>query len=155
MMFNVQVRSLLDDAARAEAVRAVLARLRAVPGVQAVGGVTGLPLATPQRAIRIEAQGVTLTEPLHTHFIAATPGYFAALGAPVLAGREITDDDRRAGAPVVAINTALARTPRHRNSIGRRIPVVDPSRTDDRRAVVGVVAGIHYRDLAEPAVEAI
>ena len=156
MTFNVQVRSLPDDAARAEAVRAVLARLRAVPGVQAVGGATGLPLATPQRAIRIEAQGVTLTEPLHTHFIAATPGYFAALGAPVLAGREFTDDDRRAGAPVVAINTALARTLfGTENPIGRRIRLVDPSQSDDWRTVVGVVAGIHYRDLAEPAVEAI
>ncbi len=156
MTFNIQVRSLPDDAARAEAVRAVLARLRAVPGVQAVGGATGLPLATPQRAIRIEAQGVTLTEPLHTHFIAATPGYFAALGASVLAGREFTDDDRRAGAPVVAVNTVLARRLFGTGDpIGRRIRLVDPSQSGEWRTVVGVVGGIRYRDLAEPAVEAV
>jgi putative ABC transport system permease protein len=156
LTFNVQVASLPDDAARAEAVRTVLERLRALPGVEAVGGATGLPLATPQRAIRIEAQGVTLDEPLHVHFIAASPGYFSALGAPPLAGREFTDDDRRTGAPVVAINTALARTLfGTENPVGRRIRLVDPARSQDWRTVVGVVGGIHYRDLAEPAVEAI
>jgi putative ABC transport system permease protein len=156
MTFNVQVVSLPDDAARAEAVRVVLERLRGLQGVEAVGGATGLPLVTPQRAIRIEAQGVTLAEPLHAHFIAASPGYFAALGAPPLAGREFTEEDRRTGAPVVAINTALARQLFGTdNPIGRRIRLVDPTQSDAWRTVVGVVGGIHYRDLAEPAVEAI
>jgi len=156
LTFNVQVVSLPDDTARAEAVRAVLARLRALPGVEAIGGATGLPLATPQRAIRIEAQGVTLDEPLHAHFIAASPGYFAALGAPPLAGREFTDDDGRAGAPVVAVNTVLARRLFGTDDpIGRRIRLVDPSQSDQWRTVVGVVGGIRYRDLAEPAVEAV
>ncbi|MGH9313674.1 MAG: FtsX-like permease family protein, partial [Vicinamibacterales bacterium] len=156
LTFNVQVVTFPGDAARAEAVRAVLARLRELPGVQAVGGATGLPLVTPQRAIRIEAQGVTFADPLHAHFIAATPGYFAALGAPPLAGREFTHDDRRAGAPVVAVNTALARRLFGTgNPIGRRIRLVDPSQSDEWRTVVGVVEGIRYRDLAEPAVEAV
>jgi putative ABC transport system permease protein len=156
LTFNVQVVSLPDDAARGEAVRVVLERLRALPGVEAAGGATGLPLATPQRAVRIEAQGVTLTEPMHAHFIAASPGYFAALGAPPVAGREFTDDDRQKGAPVVMINTALARTLFGKeNAIGRRIRLVDPSQSDEWRTVVGVAGGIRYRDLAEPAVEAI
>jgi putative ABC transport system permease protein len=156
LTFNVQVVSLPDDAARAEAVRVVLERLRGLPGVETVGGATGLPLVTPQRAIRLEAQGVTLAEPLFAHFIAASPGYFAALGARPLAGREFTEDDRRAGAPVVVINTALARTLfGTENPVGRQIRLVDPSQSDQWRTVVGVVGGIHYRDLAEPAVEAI
>ncbi len=156
MTFNVQVVSLPDDEARSEAVRAILTRLRGLSGVESVGGATGLPLATPQRSIRIEAQGVTLTEPLHTHFIAATPGYFAALGASVIAGREFTDDDRRAGAPVVAVNHVLARRLFGTSDpIGRRIRLVDPSQSGEWRTVVGVVSGIRYRDLAEPAVEAV
>jgi putative ABC transport system permease protein len=156
LTFNVQIVTLPDDAARAEAVRVVLERLRGLPGVEAVGGATGLPLVTPQRAIRLEAQGVTLAEPLFAHFIAASPGYFAALGARPLAGREFTEDDRRAGAPVVVINTALARTLfGTENPVGRQIRLVDPSQSDQLRTVVGVVGGIHYRDLAEPAVEAI
>ena len=99
---------------------------------------------------------MTLTEPLHTHFIAATPGYFAALGASVIAGREFTDDDRRVGAPVVAVNHVLARRLFGTSDpIGRRIRLVDPSQSGEWRTVVGVVSGIRYRDLAEPAVEAV
>ena len=156
LTFNVQVVALPDGAARAEAIRAVLTRLRELPGVQAVGGATGLPPVTPQRAIRLEAQGVTFVEPLHAHFIAASPGYFAALGAPPLAGREFTGDDRQTGAPVAVVNMALARRLFGADDpIGRRIRLVDPSQSDDWRTVVGVVEGIRYRGLAEPAVEAV
>jgi putative ABC transport system permease protein len=156
LTFNVQVVSLPDDAARAEAMRIVLERLRALPGVQAVGGATGLPLVTPQRAIRVDAQNVTLPEPQFAHFIAASPGYFASLGAPPLAGREFTEDDRRSGTPVVMINTALARTLfGTENPVGRRIRLIDPSQSDEWRTVVGVAGGIRYRDLSEEAVDAI
>jgi putative ABC transport system permease protein len=56
----------------------------------------------------------------------------------------------------VVINTALARTLfGTENPVGRQIRFVDPSQSDQWRTVVGVVGGIRYRDLSEPAVEAI
>jgi ABC-type antimicrobial peptide transport system permease subunit len=36
------------------------------------------------------------------------PGFFAVLGVPILAGRDITDDDRRGREPVVIVSQSLA-----------------------------------------------
>src|ERR1039457_7487223 len=38
-----------------------------------------------------------------------TPGYFAAMGIPLLAGRALADSDTAQSAPVVVVNQTLAR----------------------------------------------
>jgi predicted permease len=72
-----------------------------------------------------------------------SPGYFRALGIPILKGRGFTDFDRADSAPVILINDALARQyfP-NQDPIGRRI--------DDRGAIVGIVGDVRQSGLDRP-----
>ena len=80
-------------------------RLREAPGVQAAGGVTGLPLATTRGdwGIRIEGQPApTARTNSAADWQVITPGYFEAIGTPLRAGRAFTPADA-ASAPIVRI----------------------------------------------------
>jgi predicted permease len=145
---NLLVLRITPDAARyrtpaqtTDYYRRVLASLREVPAIQSVAAVTSLPMSTigseftrpawPEHAnpdTRIEAS-VRM----------ATPGYFATLRLPVVAGREFTDGDN-AGAPgVVIINEKLAKSAwGDENPIGRNL-VLDYQRGPYPYEVVGVV----------------
>jgi predicted permease len=77
-----------------------------------------------------------------------TPGYFAAVGIPLLSGRDVTASDRADGTAVVVVSRALAdQAWPGRDPIGRRI-TFDPL---DRRApwytVVGIVGDVHSSSL--------
>src|SRR5207237_969270 len=76
------------------------------------------------------------------------PGYFAALGIPVVRGRALGEADRE-GAPlsVVVSQSAARRYWPGADPIGRRLRMG----RDPRRAftVVGVVADTRYRELRE------
>ena len=41
-------------------------------------------------------------------FRTVSPGFFAALGVPIIAGRDFTDADRRDAEPVVIVSQSLA-----------------------------------------------
>jgi hypothetical protein len=81
-------------------------------------------------------------------FRTISPGFFAALGVPVLAGRDFTDADRREAEPVVIISESVAkRMFGTRDAVNRRLMWTDPVmqfigvRTSPRR-IVGVVADV-------------
>ncbi|HZB24896.1 MAG TPA: ABC transporter permease, partial [Vicinamibacterales bacterium] len=94
LSFNVQFVALPDAAARTAAAAQVLERVASVPGVTSVGASTGFPPVTAQRGTRFEVEGRTLMpDESGALFIAATPGYFTTIGAPVTAGREIARTD--------------------------------------------------------------
>src|SRR5713226_7092546 len=42
------------------------------------------------------------------HFRVVSPGFFAALGVPIVAGRDFDDNDRRGGEPVVIVSQSVA-----------------------------------------------
>jgi predicted permease len=57
-----------------------------------------------------------------------TPGYFAAMGLPIVRGRDVSPNDAPDGPPVVLVNEALARTYfRERDPIGQRIAFRRPT----------------------------
>jgi predicted permease len=103
-----------DDAPRATAFyRDLLTELRAIPGVTAVGGVTGLPTAVVSNGGYVveggpsfDQVGVRATQAV---FTVVTPDYFRTMGVPVKAGRDFNDGDRRGATMVVVINESLAR----------------------------------------------
>ncbi len=84
------------------------ARLAATPGVQAAGFVNRLPLLggdnTRVTVFGDDARGADFTS---MRFI--TPGYFAAVGAPLVSGRWLTEDEFRGSTTSVVINETLAR----------------------------------------------
>jgi predicted permease len=78
-----------------------------------------------------------------------TPGYFRAIGAPLLGGRELTERDDAAAPPVVLVNRAFAdRFFPGEDALGKRIK---PGATDEggtrTREIVGIVENVRQSPL--------
>lgn len=122
-----------------------LARLNALPGVQAVGATINIPLSgsdeqqwpvqlpdqPPQPAVRLPVVAAATV----------TPGYFAALQIPLLRGRDFSNFDTADRPAVVVISQAMAeRFWPGQDPIGKRLVTRLPVRAADKmREVIGVV----------------
>ena len=130
------------DAARLQAFHtALLERLTRIPGASAVGAVAFRPMSGAGIMGDFVVEGPT---PLpHGYTVdkpTVSPGYFAALGISILAGRDFTPADR-AGAPgVVVVSQTVARRlwPNER-AVGKRISMQEPPGPNDWLTVIGVV----------------
>jgi predicted permease len=87
----------------------IIARLRRLPGVQAVGFVTNLPLADP-RGIGFRIEGGPPNEFHNADNALVSEGYFQAIGIPLLRGRGFREQDTASTPLVAVINQTLART---------------------------------------------
>jgi len=147
-----------DLARRTLFVEEALERIGALPGVQAVGIASSLPLAEDigqelgTFAIEGHPPASVGDEPV-AHVTVATNGYFAALGIPLRAGRLFALTDRGDMPRVVVINEAMAR--RYwpgEDPVGATLTVsflgyvVPPARAE----VVGVVADVRLAPQEEP-----
>jgi predicted permease len=129
--------------------RAVLDRLSKAPGVRAAGAGRPVPFAggNSSASFRIEGQTVRTGDPgPHGDVRYVTPGYFVALGIPILRGRLFTDDDRLGTQAVAVIDENLAREywP-NEDPIGKRI---QSGSRDSWTSIVGVVGHIRFNQLA-------
>ncbi|HSH38579.1 MAG TPA: ABC transporter permease, partial [Chthoniobacterales bacterium] len=132
-------------------------RIAALPGVQSVGAISYLPLTglASRDGFRIIGQPEPAPgqEP-GTEVRVITPGYFQAMGIPLLRGRLL--DERDGKEPrVLLINEAMAKKyfP-NEDPIGKRI-VVTWDRSGREDEIVGVVGDIRESALnkeAEPAI---
>ena len=89
----------------------MLTTLRGLPGVHAVG-VTDDPELTGDEHggnITIAGYKATETEDMIVEHANVSPGFFAALQMPLLAGRTFTDADNAAGSKVAVVNESFAR----------------------------------------------
>ncbi|HEU4630550.1 MAG TPA: ABC transporter permease [Gemmatimonadaceae bacterium] len=139
----------------------LLARIRAIPGVESVAASSTLPLrdrgATSDFFIAGRAPDAYGTEVVRR---SVTPGYFETMGVPLLAGRGFTDADTftdRWDEPrddrVALINAALARQyfP-GQDPVGQRITTDRvPDSTSQWRTIVGVVGNERQSEIAMPA----
>jgi putative ABC transport system permease protein len=130
-------------------------RVGELPGVGAVGYTGRLPTdRTPVLAAEVEGG---LASPLgsrsETRVVAASPGYFEALGRPPLVGRAFVPADREGAEPVVVVDRVFAETylvaagGDLADALGRRVRFLDPrsspsKQPDDFRRVVGVVPSL-------------
>jgi predicted permease len=129
--------------------RDLMAKLEALPGVQAAGSVNYLPLTNSESIGFIWVDGFPNKDHQQIEGRDITPGYFAAMNIPLIAGRSFTDSDVSvtANRPVI-INQKFAETffP-GRNPIGGRI-TGDPKKPS-WETVVGVVADVRHTSLEE------
>jgi predicted permease len=85
------------------------ARLAAVPGVEAVGFVNRLPLlGGDNTTVSVFGDPSRSGDFVSERLI--TPGYFDAVGVPLLAGRWLEPEEYRGATPSVIINRTLARS---------------------------------------------
>ena len=129
----------------------VVQRVRATPGVAAATPVLSPPFAG--RAAGVTARLATASQTPEQKkenpmldLSPVDPGYFAAMGIPILAGRALSPDDREGGPPVTVIGESVAR---HywgsADPIGQRL-----ESGTDAWTVVGVVPDTRYRELTTP-----
>jgi putative ABC transport system permease protein len=122
-------------------------RVGALPDVAGVALSNALPsMGVPGLLFHVVgAPEVPVKDEPHTNQFVVSPGYFRAMGIPLLQGRDFTAQDRRDKPRVVIINQELAR--RHfpgQNPIGRQLMIMTMADTPDvNREIVGVVGDIH------------
>src|SRR6185295_2181426 len=103
-------------------------------------------------AVGVEGRAVPMAERLAAGWQTVTPGYFAAIGIPVRAGRDFTPADLDRTTHQVVINQALARLLfADQNPIGRRIVLGAEERTTDWHDVIGVVGDVRHASLTAAA----
>jgi predicted permease len=92
----------------------------------------------------IEGKKLPAGQELHARYHMATPGYFSAMGIPLLAGRFFTEADKTGAPQALIINHAMAEKywP-HEDVLGRRITFADaPKKDSDWMTVVGEVGDV-------------
>jgi putative ABC transport system permease protein len=135
--------------------RELLAQIRRLPGVDAAGGATGLPLSgagwsgtTTVDSQAVQPQDASPEADQRPVF----PGYFEALAIPLVRGRYFEQRDNETGAPVAIIDETMANTywPKE-DPIGKRIKQGGRQSSQPWRTIVGVVRHVRYRTLESPS----
>jgi len=140
--YSPQQTAVLFDRLRAEIAR--------TPGVRSVA-VAMLPVFRDTDAsadITAEGYVAKAGEDSDSQWNEISPGYFSAMGIPLLSGREFTDADTAASRPAVVINEKLARKFfAGRNPIGLHVSIGEGSGASARGfEIVGVVADSKHDD---------
>jgi putative ABC transport system permease protein len=132
----------------------LLERARQLPGASGAAVVFPLPLAS-RVAFPLEIVGRPPApgERPGAFFRAVSPGYFATMGIPVVAGRDFSGRDRNGAAPVAVVNRTLAR--RYwpgRSPLGERLTITDVVHDHQRivAEIVGVVGDVRHAGLDAP-----
>jgi putative ABC transport system permease protein len=129
----------------------LVSRLQRLPGVQAVGAVSLLPLSglSNSGTTTVDSRAVPPQEASpEADWRVVTPGFFEALGIQLVAGRYFEDRDSETAAPVSIIDESMAHTywP-NEDPIGRRIKRGGAQSNTSWMTIVGVVRHVRYRTL--------
>nr|MDQ3419930.1 ADOP family duplicated permease [Acidobacteriota bacterium] len=129
-------------------------RISQLPGVERVAVGTIVPwrdAGTFGPGFQFSAEGYAKAdgeEDPRARFRTVSPGFFASLGVPIIAGRDFSDADRRDAEPVVIISESLAkRMFPTQDALNRKMMWTDPVmqfigvRTAPRR-IVGIAADV-------------
>ncbi len=112
--------------------RRLLGRVRALPGVQAAGGINHLPLAGDLWGWQFSIEGRPKPRPGESPmgvYRIVMPGYFETMRLPILRGRAIAEsDDSRAPGVVIVNERAAAEYWPGQSAIGQRITFDDDKR---------------------------
>lgn len=122
------------------------ARLSLLPGVESEGAGTDLPWTGWDEnagGFNIEGKKPPPGEELHARYHMATPGFFHALGTPLIAGRFFKDSDTDTSLSVLIINRAMAeRYWPGKDAIGKRMTFEDKPKEKDWLTIVGEVGDV-------------
>ena len=131
-------------------VRQLLAEVRGTPQVESAAATTNFLIGSGMWSLGIRTDSASR----ESRFTWVSPGFFATLGTPVLAGRDFTTNDGRTSPKVAIVNEIFAHTffP-GANPIGKTFRTVcEPNYPEAEYEVVGLVKNTRYFMLqaAEP-----
>jgi putative ABC transport system permease protein len=133
-------------------VQRATAALAEIPGVTAVAAVNVLPLSGNNSSGAITLEGFPLPPPNQRESAdrrAITPGYFAAMGIRLSAGRAFTEADNERAPGVVIVSRALAE---HywpgSDPLGKRLKLSRYTSTAPWLTIVGIAGDVRHGTLA-------
>jgi predicted permease len=141
----------------------IVRRIGELPGVERVAIGTVVPWRDAGNfgsGFQFSVEGYTKAdgeEDPRAGFRSVTPGFFAALGVPILAGRDFTDDDRRDGEKIVIVSQSVAqRMFPNQEAVNRRLMWTDPvmkfiNVNPEPRRIVGVAADVDDQNIVPGA----
>jgi predicted permease len=125
------------------------------PGVRSAAVATMIPVSPGGNGNGLLAEGkpFDLESAIQSQLSIVTPGYFQTLNIPILRGRGFEAGDRRGAQKVMIVNEALAAAlfPGE-DPLGKRVGCCEmgaDENTPDYKVIVGVVANLRSRGLAE------
>jgi putative ABC transport system permease protein len=128
--------------------------LNAVPGVEAAANSFVTPVSGSTWNLAIRVPGYDKNDRQGVLFNGVSPGFFKAMGTPLLVGRDIADTDRRGGPGVVVVNEAFAKKYfSGANPVGQTFTILGftATRPDRPMEIIGMVADTKYQRLREEA----
>jgi len=143
---------------RAEFVRDVLARLEQVPGVRAAAAINAMPMSKSNVRNSFSLPG-SAEEIGEAGFRVVTPGYFEAMGIPLIRGRLLARGDKGVG----VVNQAMVqRFWPHEDPIGKVIETprverirsargLDLRMTPEQFQIIGIVGDVRHLTLERAA----
>lgn len=138
-----------DDHHRAAFYDRLLEGIRAVPGVQEAGMTQTLPMRSDYMlSFSIEGRAPAPDgRERSANYRVVSPGYFTALGIPVVRGRAFTAHDTEVAPMVAVVDEAFARTHfGEEDPIGHAIDIGNG--TDGVYRIVGIVGSVRHEGLA-------
>ncbi len=128
--------------------RNVMEQLRSLPEVKSAGISSHIPLDGSSWTLGFHLS----SEQGASKFTWVSPGYFATMGKPVLAGRALNDHDILSSPRVAVVNETFVRQfLKGGNPIGEAFrTIAEPNYPATRYQIVGVVKDAKYADLREP-----
>jgi putative ABC transport system permease protein len=148
LTMTVPIPKSSDKAQRSRFYGEFLPRVAALPGVRSVAAIDSLPMVGgSEQPIAVEGRPAEVFALQRNVSVRqATPGYFSAMGIPMLSGRDFNLVDTSSEKPIAVISQAMANLfwPGE-NPIGKRFRISFTPETV--REVVGVVGDIKNRGL--------
>jgi putative ABC transport system permease protein len=131
--------------------RQVAERVSRLPGVEAAGLISSLPLSGGggSGTTTVDSRAVSGREASpEADWHAVTPGYFKAMGIALVNGRYFDERDTETSAPVAIVDETMAKTywP-NEDAVGKRLKRGDAGSTNPWMTIVGVVSHVRYRTL--------
>lgn len=127
------------------------ARVQQLPGVEAAGAISDLPLIGPGNSgtVTVDSRSVTPDNASpEADYRAVTPGYFQAMGTSLINGRYFEERDADTAPPVAIIDETMASTfwP-NEDPLGKRIKFGGRASKPPWMTIIGVVRHVRYRTL--------
>ena len=154
LVFNLSVTSTkyADGAAQTRFFESALERISRLPGVEAAGLTSQLPIAGGDTNGGVDIEGRTFPpggRPVAQKRI-VSPDYFAAMGIPVRSGRVFSSTDNARAPAVMVVSETFARQQfPGEDPIGKRVGFL--WNIEGLQTIVGVVGDVKHNGLDDPA----